>query len=150
MTARDEATRCRCHEGPEAWRWCPLPQHDHTKWTEHGWNCPASCSHPDAAEAHHDRDERATLADYFADWTYPTHRLKTVQPYFDAVMSGHKTFEVRKNDRSFQPGGLLILAEWTGSDFTGRECARKITYVLRDGHKFGVQPGFVVLGLAMP
>ena len=45
-------SRCRCHEAPEAWRYCPLSDHDHSKWTRHGWNCPASCNHPDAVAAH--------------------------------------------------------------------------------------------------
>lgn len=43
--------RCRCAEAPEAWQKCPLPQHDHAKWAEHGWNCPPSCQNPDALAA---------------------------------------------------------------------------------------------------
>lgn len=34
---------CVCHEAPDAWRQCPVPEHDHTKWTEHGRNCPPTC-----------------------------------------------------------------------------------------------------------
>ena len=78
---------------------------------------------------------------------FPVHNLKVDQPYFDALASGHKTFEVRYNDRGFQPGDLLFLQEWTGSQYTGRSISRSVSYVLRDGEKFGVQPGYVVLGL---
>ena len=28
-----------------------------------------------------------------------THELKILKPYFDAVVSGDKTFEIRKDDR---------------------------------------------------
>lgn len=82
-------------------------------------------------------------------WPYKTHTLKTVQPYFGHVRSGRKKFEVRRDDRGYQPGDLLVLAEWDG-EFTGQDCVREVVYVLRDGEDFGVQPGFVVLGLRSP
>jgi len=80
-------------------------------------------------------------------YPWPHHVLKTVQPYLDAVLWGHKTFEVRRDDRGFQPHDLLVLAEWTGAEWGARATFQIITYVLRDGEQFGVQPGFVVLGL---
>jgi len=40
------------------------------------------------------------------------HVLKTVQPYFEALWSGEKRFEVRKNDRGFQVGDSLCLREY--------------------------------------
>ena len=80
-------------------------------------------------------------------WPYKVHVLKTVQPYFGHLRAGQKWFEVRRNDRAFQPGDLLVLAEWDGEEFTGQDCVRVIGYVLRDGERFGLQPGFVVLGL---
>lgn len=87
-------------------------------------------------------------------WPATVHPLKTVPPYFDHVASFEKPFEVRRNDRSFQPGDLLVLREWIPANhhdtgyFTDRQVLRKVTYVLRDGETFGVQAGFVVLGLA--
>lgn len=39
------------------------------------------------------------------------HYLKTVQPYFDAIDQGLKTFEIRKNDRDFKVGDILVLLE---------------------------------------
>lgn len=40
------------------------------------------------------------------------HDLKTAPVYFERVVSGEKTFEVRKDDRGFQSGDTLILREW--------------------------------------
>lgn len=40
------------------------------------------------------------------------HELKTWPQYFCRVADGTKTFEVRKNDRGFQPGDEVILKEW--------------------------------------
>lgn len=41
--------------------------------------------------------------------------------FFRAVTDGRKTFELRKDDRGFSVGDHLVLAEWDGEDFTGRE-----------------------------
>lgn len=81
-----------------------------------------------------------------------THTLKTEQPYFQAVWDGAKPFEIRRNDRGFQPGDIVHLREgWKDSEgefqYTGRELSRAITYVLRDGERFGLDTDFVVLGL---
>lgn len=81
-----------------------------------------------------------------------THELKCEQPWFEAVWSGHKPFEIRKNDRNYQPGDLLVLREcWIDNDgathYTGREATRVVTYVLRDGRRFGVAEDVAVLGL---
>lgn len=83
------------------------------------------------------------------NWPFTVHILKTWQPYFGHVRSGAKTFEVRRNDRDYQPGDLLILAEWDG-DWTGQDTAREITYVLRGAEVFGLRDGFVVLALGSP
>jgi Domain of unknown function (DUF3850) len=78
------------------------------------------------------------------------HRLKTWVPYFDAVVSGAKPFEVRRDDRGFQRGDRVRLIEVTRAVFprpTGREAEAEITYVLTGG-QFGIEPGYVVLGLS--
>ena len=56
-----------------------------------------------------------------------THNLKTWPPFFEAVLEGRKTFELRRDDR-------------------GVSC--RVTYLVRNVPEFGLQPGFVVLGLA--
>lgn len=88
------------------------------------------------------------------------HELKTLADYWDALASGEKNFEVRRDDRGFQKGDLLTLVrvEWrehgsggkrlVETTFCGRARVlnRKITYVLTGG-QFGIEPGYVVLGL---
>lgn len=40
------------------------------------------------------------------------HDLKTWPTYFERLLDGSKTFEVRKDDRGYQAGDRLILREW--------------------------------------
>lgn len=97
------------------------------------------------------------------------HTLKVVPPYFDALVSGSKTFEVRKNDRAYQAGDVLRLREWhPGTGYSLRCDEQGCTEWAREGHwatcretvvkrvsfvyagdpRFGgVEPGYVVLGL---
>lgn len=77
-----------------------------------------------------------------------THRLKTWPTFFGAVMSRTKPFEVRKNDRDFQPGDILCLEEWDPESeaYTGSRLLKHVTYVLHGG-QFGIEPGYVVMGI---
>ncbi len=77
-----------------------------------------------------------------------THALKTWPEFYKDVDKGSKTFEVRKADRPFKVGESLLLQEWDNVNncYTGKECLREITYILYGG-QFGVQDGFVVMGL---
>lgn len=66
-----------------------------------------------------------------------THELKVQPPYFDALLSGDKTFELRRNDRGFQRGDRLRLLEWDpnfgfsdAGRYTGRRLLVEVTYVL--------------------
>ena len=78
-----------------------------------------------------------------------THDLKLNIEFCDAVLSGEKTFEVRKNDRGFQTGDLI---RFIPTDGTIREHAKheisghtyKITYILNG---WGIKNGYVVLGI---
>ena len=47
------------------------------------------------------------------------HELKILTEYFEAVASGRKRFEIRKNDRDYKVGDRLYLREWNGEEFTG-------------------------------
>lgn len=58
-----------------------------------------------------------------------TIRIKLLSKYYDAVESRAKNFEVRFNDRDYRVGDWLVLREWDGSEFTGYEIVRRITYV---------------------
>jgi hypothetical protein len=80
------------------------------------------------------------------------HSLKTLSPYFEDVCSGKKDFEIRKNDRDYKTGDLLILRHYvigkdgTEGQFTGPIVTRKIKYILKGGN-FGLADGYVILGL---
>ena len=85
------------------------------------------------------------------------HELKCWPDYYSTVVSGSKPFEVRKNDRDFIVGDTLILREWCpkeaggieGNGYSGRQTERVVTYVLKDD-SIGLQPGYVVMGIAKP
>jgi hypothetical protein len=83
------------------------------------------------------------------------HELKTWPDPFQAVKSGAKPFEYRRNDRDFRVGDTLWLREWRPSwpagegAYTGDELRLKVTFVLAGG-PFGVPKGFAVLGIEPP
>lgn len=60
------------------------------------------------------------------------HELKILPQYFNAVILGEKTFEIRKNDRPFHKGDLLALNEFDGQYYTGNSCLVYIDYILND------------------
>ena len=84
------------------------------------------------------------------------HKLKTLARYWEAISEGRKTFEVRKNDRAFQTGDILILEKWDnegriyetepGKSFTPKTIRKRVTYLLQGG-QFGIEAGYCVLGL---
>jgi hypothetical protein len=74
------------------------------------------------------------------------HLLKCTQPYLRDIMTGMKLFEVRRNDRDFKVGDTLELREWDGNDHGQSHIEARVVYVLQGG-QFGIEPGFVVLGL---
>lgn len=72
------------------------------------------------------------------------HILKTLPHYFWPVCWGHKTFEIRRNDRDFQVGDILILREWNGTEFTPNP---SISYTVTYITSFNQEPGWVVMGI---
>ncbi|WP_227866612.1 DUF3850 domain-containing protein [Clostridioides sp. ES-S-0190-01] len=73
------------------------------------------------------------------------HELKILPQYFKEVVNGREIFEVRKKDRNFKKGDLLILQEFDGEKYTGLEIEKEIAYVLDDS-KY-LQDEYVVLGM---
>ena len=74
------------------------------------------------------------------------HELKLLPQYYEDVALGIKTFELRKNDRNFQVGDELILKEWDGEKYTGREVTRYVNYILYDWTG-GLQDGWCIMNL---
>lgn len=85
------------------------------------------------------------------------HELKVWPAYFARLLDGSKTFEIRRDDRGFQPGDRLTLREWnpTGTTtlfggvgaYTGRQVVRTVGFVAK-GTMFGLALGeYAVLSL---
>lgn len=76
-----------------------------------------------------------------------THELKILPKYFQAVWDGSKTFELRKDDRNYQRGDILVLTEWDGEKYTGSTIYVKVTYILQNAENYGLKDGYVILGI---
>ena len=73
------------------------------------------------------------------------HRLKLASMFFNAVDTGKKSFELRKNDRNYQIGDILELHEMSDGEETGRVTEKQVIYIL-EGFK-GLEEGYCILGL---
>jgi ASC-1-like (ASCH) protein len=62
---------------------------------------------------------------------YFTHDLKIHPEYYKAVVTGKKTFEIRKNDRDYHVGDKLFLNEFDPikEEYTGRRTRVIVTYL---------------------
>ncbi len=80
------------------------------------------------------------------------HELKTWLEYFELISTGQKTFEVRRNDRDFQVGDLLILREWNQYQgiYTGRYVIKVITYIMRGDNDFLPLGDMVIMAINNP
>lgn len=85
------------------------------------------------------------------------HVLKTWGRYWDSVASGEKNFEVRRDDRGFQKGDIVILRKTEdeapyrydpkpGTRFEYQDLRKRIAWILTGG-QFGIEPGYVVMAL---
>lgn len=74
------------------------------------------------------------------------HELKTWPEYYQEVLSGNKKAELRKDDRPFMVGDLLVLKEYDPKStlYTGRNIIVKITHILHGG-QFVLEEGYVMM-----
>jgi len=85
------------------------------------------------------------------------HRLKTWPKYYKEVIAGRKTFEIRKNDRNFKKGDIVILEEFDpeSQKYTGKTSTFRITYLFNiyefnsipDLSKIEKDPEIVILSI---
>lgn len=94
------------------------------------------------------------------------HELKIKEEYFNAVIRGEKTFELRKNDRNYQVGDLIHFVEFSNKakyfDYAKNKIATKqvtrefeenpnnlfeITYILKDVTEYGLDKDYCILGI---
>ena len=77
------------------------------------------------------------------------HYLKIKEEYYRDVMIGLKTFELRKNDRGFQVGDILMLIKLDDKgNETDQVIRKKITYILKDCPQYGLKEGYAILGIS--
>lgn len=84
------------------------------------------------------------------------HELKTDPDVYDAVASGLKTFEIRKDDRGFQVGDALLLRKTLHSGermkqgmplvYTGHSIQVNVSHILR-GPVYGLVDGWVIMSV---
>ena len=77
-----------------------------------------------------------------------THELKIYPKYFEAILDGKKTFEIRKNDRYFHVGDRIVLKEWDNIKYSGREIHATIKYILDDAF-IGLAEGYVAFSFGI-
>ena len=79
-----------------------------------------------------------------------THEIKIRPEYFEKAKDWSKPFELRKDDRPYQLGDIVILKEFSYSEgiYTGRQAVRKISYILRDCPDYGLKDGYCIIGFA--
>lgn len=77
------------------------------------------------------------------------HRIKIRESFADAVYSGDKSFEVRKNDRGYQKGDYVdfVVLYDDMTEYIDHPLSKKryeITYVLSG---WGLEEGYCVFGI---
>ena len=62
------------------------------------------------------------------------HEIKCWPEYFQALWTGAKEFEIRRNDRNYKVWDSLLIKEWNplSKEYTGREIMKDITYIFVD------------------
>lgn len=94
--------------------------------------------------AEREREEKldAALSDNKPD--HKIHEIKIAAMYYEDVVSGKKSFELRKND-GYKQGDKLIMLEFKDGKHTGRIINADVTYMLED--YTGLAEGYCILGI---
>jgi hypothetical protein len=75
------------------------------------------------------------------------HELKTWPEYFQPIVDGTKTFDIRKDDRDFRVGDVLKLREYEPDrdEYTGRIVYHEIGFLIKG--MWGVPKDVCVMSL---
>ncbi|BDM64559.1 hypothetical protein NFHSH190041_20110 [Shewanella sp. NFH-SH190041] len=77
------------------------------------------------------------------------HHLKIDPELYNAVRNRTKTAEIRRDDRNYKVGDLLIIYPFdrqSGCRIGDDECRRVVTHKV-DGGQFGIEPGYCLLSM---
>ncbi len=82
------------------------------------------------------------------------HHVKSWPQYFASIKEGQRTHDLRRNDREFQVGDLMILAEFDpqAQKYTGETCEVEITSMTSTSQPCAVSsealdPAFCILSI---
>jgi hypothetical protein len=82
------------------------------------------------------------------------HNVKSWPQFFERILSGEKTHELRRNDREYCVGDLVRLQEYDQNreEYTGRELKVRITYITSENlpcamSKNALHPDFCILSI---
>jgi len=76
------------------------------------------------------------------------HFLKIAPKWLRQIVSGGKTFEIRRTDRRFMIYDRLVLMEWQDCHYTGRYSIVKVMDVVTyEDFPDGLREGYCVLGI---
>ena len=77
------------------------------------------------------------------------HELKTWPEFFQQIVTGEKTVELRKNDRDFKAGDTLYLREYRPDlqIYTGKETRVTVTSLLKNF--VGLKRGYCVMSVKL-
>ena len=78
------------------------------------------------------------------------HELKILPRYFEDILHNGKNFEIRRNDRDFKVGDILILKEFISGEYTGRMLKKQIKYILNGDGTFGLNSLYCILSIEDP
>lgn len=71
------------------------------------------------------------------------HDIKIKPNFLADIVSGIKTFEIRKNDRGYKKGDILNLQEYEDGEYTGNVLKVKVIYI----PDFYLPDNYVVMGI---
>ena len=76
-----------------------------------------------------------------------THELKISSKYYRDVVIANKTYELRKDDRNYKVGDLLILKEYDNGSYSGNVFNVTIKHILKNCPEYGLMDGYVILSI---
>lgn len=74
------------------------------------------------------------------------HNVKTFKEPFEKILKMKKSFDIQKISKDFSTNDVIIFQEFDiDSGFTGRQIARRISYVQHGTNDNGIIKGFCVI-----